>query len=415
MIRRFSRLLHRSMLVYDETGSIQAAVRYFVAGVRSKLGDVGRHLLSLRHVLLPWRLAAQARRIEYMRTDGQLAVAVMASGGLGDFIVIGRFLRDLNKSTEGFTFDVFCASPAVAQLALSKVPGFAGAFPDTVGHFATRAYDLTLQIHQMVVVHHEATRWKRVRQSPRMLAAIQRAMRTRSLGLEPYVLNHPRLDNGLARKAVFSNRSRRDYLHHMTGIPYGGDLLPLEGDDSALARFGLEGKRFITVHNGFDTNFFVTGQRATKCYPYFDEVVASLKAARPEILVVQIGTTTSEPIATADVNLIGRTSLREVIGLLRHAELHLDNEGGLVHVAACHGRRSLVVFGPTPSDYFGYPGNINMDPRLCGGCWWIDELWMDRCPRGLKQPECTYTQPPTDVAAAALQALPAREAQGHVG
>jgi hypothetical protein len=64
-----------------------------------------------------------------------------------------------------------------------------------------------------------------------------------------------------------------------------------------------------------------------------------------------------------------------------------------------------VVFGPTPSDYFGYPENINIDPVQCGGCWWIDELWMDRCPRGSAQPECMFTQPPEKIVAEALAAL----------
>jgi hypothetical protein len=83
-----------------------------------------------------------------------------------------------------------------------------------------------------------------------------------------------------------------------------------------------------------------------------------------------------------------------VAGLLRATSLHLDDEGGLVHLAACYGRRSLVVYGPTPSSYFGYPQNINVDPERCGGCWWIDELWMDRCPLGMAQPERMFTQPP---------------------
>jgi ADP-heptose:LPS heptosyltransferase len=123
------------------------------------------------------------------------------------------------------------------------------------------------------------------------------------------------------------------------------------------------------------------------------------------MLIVQLGTTTSEAIAGVDLNLIGRTSLAEAAALLRATALHLDNEGGLVHLAACYGRRSLVVFGPTPSDYFGYPGNINLDPLRCGGCWWIEESWMDRCPRSMTPPECMFAQPPERLVELALGAL----------
>jgi hypothetical protein len=239
-----------------------------------------------------------------------------------------------------------------------------------------------------------------------MLQAVRRLLQlSRQASLEPYILHHPRLDNGLARKAVYAGKSRQDFLHWMLGIDYGGENLGIEADEEALRRFGLAGREFITVHNGFDPNFIVPERRATKCYPHFDAVVPGLKATRPEMLIVQLGTTTSEAIAGVDLNLIGRTSLAEAAALLRATALHLDNEGGLVHLAACYGRRSLVVFGPTPSDYFGYPGNINLDPLRCGGCWWIEESWMDRCPRSMTQPECMFAQPPERLVELALGAL----------
>ena len=109
-----------------------------------------------------------------------------------------------------------------------------------------------------------------------------------------------------------------------------------------------------------------------------------LKAAMPHrsFSFVQIGTVTSEPIAECDLILLNQTSLDEVAGLLGQASLHLDNEGGLVHLAACLGTRSAVVFGPTPSDYFGYPANINIEPPVCGGCWFMTRTWMDACAKG---------------------------------
>jgi hypothetical protein len=315
-------------------------------------------------------------------------------------------VHDLGAEVEPFSFDVFAPSPGLAQWVFAAVPGFERAYPDTLDGLSGRAYDLRLRMNQTVVVLMESVRWARLREAPRMLHSVREMIHfRRRRGLEPYIVNHPRLDNGLARKVVYANRSRNDFLHAMLGIDYGGDQLAIDSDDTALERFSLTGRNFVTVHNGFDTNFVIAGQRATKCYPHFAEVVTGLKAARPDLIVVQIGTTTSDPIAGVDLNLIGQTSLREVAGLLRATALHLDNEGGLVHLAACYGRCSLVVFGPTPSDYFGYPHNINVDPLRCGGCWWIDELWMDRCPRGMIQPECMLTQPPERIVALALAKL----------
>ena len=422
MFQRLKRLMRRSQDVYWETGSKAAAFSYFCRSIVAKTTAVAIHLWGLRLFLMPWRrhagverlqaiqsegrLAAEVERLEAIRSDGRLAIAITVSGGLGDLIVIARCVRDLAAEVEPFSLDVFAPSPGLAKWVFAAVPGFEHAYPDTLDNFWGRAYDLKFRMNQTVVVVHEDILWSRVRQAPQMLAAIGEMIRyRRRSGLEPYIVNHPRLDNGLARKAVYSNKSRNDYLHSMIGIDYAGDQLEIESNDAALERFGLQGRSFVTVHNGFDTNFFISGQRATKCYPHFAEVAARLKAARPDLTVVQIGTTTSDPIPGVDLNLIGRTSLREAAGLLRATALHLDNEGGLVHLAACYGRRSLVVFGPTPSDYFGYPHNINVDPVRCGGCWWIDELWMDRCPRGIGQPECMYSQPPERIVALALAAL----------
>jgi hypothetical protein len=333
-------------------------------------------------------------------------VAITVSGGLGDLIVIARCIRDMAAEVEPFYLDIFAPSPSLASWVFSAVPGFKGAYPDSLDNLSGQDYDLRLRMNQTVVVVHESISWVGLREAPRLLDCVRQMIRTRRHdGLEPYILNHPRLDNGLARKAVYSNRNRNNFLHSMVGINYVGDELPIEFDEAALNLFGLEGQKFVTLHNGFDTNFVIAGRRATKCYPHFAKVVAGLKAARPDLILVQLGTTTSEPLPGVDLNLIGKTSLREVAGLLRMSALHLDNEGGLVHLAACYGRRSLVVFGPTPSDYFGYPGNINIDPIHCGGCWWIDELWMDRCPRGMAQPECMFSQPPEKLVMVALAAL----------
>jgi hypothetical protein len=403
---RLKRLARRTQAIYLETGSLRAPISYLCHAFRAKASLLAHHAWALQGSSLPWRLAAERRRLSAHRNQGRLVIAVTAAGGLGDLIIIARCLRDLAQEAEAFAFDVFAASPNVAQWVFAAVPGFGRAYPDTLERFSTRNYDLHLLINQTASVAPETIAWDRLRQAPRMLQAVRRLRRlSRQASLEPYILHHPRLDNGLARKAVYAGKSRQDFLHWMLGIDYGGENLGIEADEEALRRFGLAGREFITVHNGFDPNFIVPERRATKCYPHFDAVVAGLKATRPEMLIVQLGTTTSEAIAGADLNLIGRTSLAEAAALLRATALHLDNEGGLVHLAACYGRRSLVVFGPTPSDYFGYPGNINLDPLRCGGCWWIEESWMDHCPRSMTQPECMFAQPPERLVELALGAL----------
>jgi hypothetical protein len=339
---------------------------------------------------------------------------VSITGGLGDLIVIGRFLRDLFESAGPFEFDVFCPTPEMARWVYQNLPGFGAAHLDVFQEAARSAYDIHLSLNQLAIVHYETVRWRNLNKHPRLLDVIRSIIQTRNRGLEPYVVNHPRLDNGLARRAIKLGWDRRNFLHHMAGIDYGGDQIDIESDESAVDELSLRDVEFITVHNGFDTNFIITERRATKCYPHFTDVVGRIKVMRPDVKVVQIGTTTSVPIDGVDFNLIGKTTLPLVAGLLKNSTLHMDNEGGLVHLASALGRRSLVVFGPTPSQYFGYPDNINIDPKTCGDCWWLDELWMNRCMRGFNEPICMYSQPPGAVAELAIKHLTIQTERGRL-
>jgi hypothetical protein len=193
----------------------------------------------------------------------------------------------------------------------------------------------------------------------------------------------------------------------MLHIRKGSDAFDLAVDERILAARRLEPWTYVTIHNGFDPNMVVVGDTSTKCYPRFAEVVSEIKAARPDLTIVQVGASTSAPIEGVDVCLVGMTNLPELGAVLKHAAWHVDIESGLVHMARCFDTGCTVVFGPTPADYFGYEGNQNLSPPLCGDCWWTRETWMARCPRGLATPVCT-THDPAFIARQALQSLNAR-------
>jgi ADP-heptose:LPS heptosyltransferase len=132
-----------------------------------------------------------------------------------------------------------------------------------------------------------------------------------------------------------------------------------------------------------------------------------LRAQSPGLRFVQLGSRTSEPLLSVDVDLVGRTTLPEAAAIIASSILHIDNEGGLVHLARSLGVVSVVVFGPTPAAYFGYPANINIEPPFCGGCWWINQTWMDHCPRGFVEARCMSEQSPESVATRATTYLQA--------
>jgi Glycosyltransferase family 9 (heptosyltransferase) len=356
--------------------------------------------LLLRNLRAAGRTAKVRAAVAQAREEGALSLPYLAfavTGGLGDYLVMARFLRDVALQVGDMHFDIFAPDPKLASWAFRNVAGFHAAYHDISFEQALADYDASFRLNQFAVVYADEVRWKSVREHPDLMQLLHNLIQYRPK-IDLFVDRHPWLDNFLARTAVFSGATRQNFLQVMGGLPYGGDLLPVPQDSFAVSRVGLRPGGYITVHNGFDTGFVISGRRATKCYPHFGAVVARLKAALPHMRFVQLGTVTSEPITECDLVLLNKTSMDQASALIAQAALHLDNESGLAHLAACVGTRSAVVFGPTPSDYFGYPGNINIDPPVCGNCWWMTRTWMDSCAKGFAAPRCMTEQDPAAVA-----------------
>jgi hypothetical protein len=310
-------------------------------------------------------------------------VAFRISGGIGDHLIAARYIRDLLAAVGDFKFDIYSCRPGVVSWIFSQFKGFHECYDEAFtwkrrnGH-----YPLSMWIISFVVAYSESANWMRVNASARRLVDVCASLQTFSPKIDVFIEHYPLLDGALGQAAVFMNLNRHTFLQGMSGIKYGGSRLPVAMERSALTRFGLDKQRYVTIHNGFDAeeaNHVGAGRAATKCYPHFAELVAHFRSAFPGIYVVQLGTKTSKPVPTADLNLIGCTSLPETAAILESAALHIDNES---------------------VDYFAYEENINVRPTFCGGCWWTKADWLRNCPRGFDGPRCLIEQPPQTIVAA---------------
>lgn len=380
-----------------------------MAMARKGLSHVSKSVRARREA--PLAAAQVAAALQDGGEDGRPLIAIRVSGGIGDYVVIARFLRDLAAHTEEFRFDVFCPNPSAADWVFGPLPQFNRSYNEFLFWRLHQMYALALQINQFVIVQDDTARWKELAPNNKLGGVLNTIMRFRR-DIEVCVEHHPFLDSHLAQKAVFMNLRRENFLHGMAKIRYGGPAYPLACEPGVAGKFGLPG-RYITVNNGFDAGFVITGSVATKCYPYTDELLRLFKERHPDVAVVQLGGSTSTPIAHADFNLVERTTLKEAAGVLSGAMLHIDNEGGLVHIAACLGVRSAVIFGPTSLEYFAYPDNLNLAPPVCGNCWWVNATWMDLCPRGYDNPRCMHEHRPQAIveAIAASWAPTAQDAE----
>lgn len=348
------------------------------------------------------RIANDIRKARHGAGTGlPLKVAVRVTGGIGDHIVAARFLRDLLTAVGPLAFDIYSPKREVAAWVFEALDAPVRCFNEKfLWERLQPSYAASFYVTQFVIVHAETADWQYLSEHAPKLIEVCAKLEEFRPRIETCIQNHPRLDGHLGRIATFMGFGRRTFLQGMAGIPYGGDRLSLDVDPNALEKFGLAGTRYITVHNGFDAEFDKASLTSTKVYAQFGDVISQMKSLFPDLRVIQVGTVTSKAIASADMNLIGATTIRELAAIVQNSWLNLDNESGIVHLASCFDVRSCVVFGPTSLEYYAYPQNINLPPPVCGQCWWVNEDWMNRCAKGHEQAPCMSQQSPASVFAA---------------
>ena len=121
----------------------------------------------------------------------------------------------------------------------------------------------------------------------------------------------------------------------------------------------------------------------------------------PELAVVQLGVSRERCPAMegVSVDLIGKSSIEQVKNLLKISAVHIDCEGGFVHLRhALNGGPAVVLFGPTPKRFFGYSENINIRGDGCPEpCEWKTADWQIRCVNGFEKQPCMLSISPEKV------------------
>ena len=103
--------------------------------------------------------------------------------------------------------------------------------------------------------------------------------------------------------------------------------------------------------------------------------------------ILQLGDRNAKKLKNADGYIFDRP-LKQVKRVLEKSILHIDCEGGLVHLATALGTKCVVLFGPTPMFFYEYSKNINISSNTCGWCMGVLEDWFVKCCRGYEIPPC---------------------------
>ena len=211
------------------------------------------------------------------------------------------------------------------------------------------------------------------------------------------------LESGAILYAIHYARCEKDRLNcytaynryhafHITNFKTSIPLDAMQG--KKFEKMGLSG--YITLNYGWDKRDGSI-RPAAKAWPleYFSELARMIKERFPTVSVVQTGTKDAEKIANCDQYIFGE-SIELIKFVLRDSMLHIDSEGGLVHIATQLGTKCVVLFGPTPVKYYGYDVNTNIVSEQCHNCCWFVADCIS-CYRGMEKPECMYSILPETV------------------
>lgn len=337
----------------------------------------------------------------------RLRVLVHVRGGIGDVAMTRVFVHKLRAALPEAEISFCYDSQAVADMIFSD--GLTDRFQRR--GYIPQDFDLVISgCHLFMFDYYDRERISRL--APQFLPALEKG-----LSLQKYFKDFaeytPYLDGQLAEIAIAHGGSRVQNLGWFTGLEVcRNDRAEIKLDPQTarqtLRRLGLEGRRYVTIHDGINTNTDTSSGHPTRCWPqeHWREFARLFKARFPDILLVQLGGSKSRVFDFADVSLVGKTGVADLPYVLDNALLHVDGESGMVHLANLTRARCVVLFGPSKAAYLAYARNINLTSPKCTGCMNVSKYWMTRCLMGYPEKEqCLPAISPRDVFEAAAGAL----------
>ena len=364
-----------------------------------------------------WQWAAQKAigqvfKIRHREPEGGpvLRVAVHGTGSLGDFLSHTMLIQEFCRRYGPVQIDFYTHPKKVGEAKFIFAQTHFVRTVLSVQYLPVLRQNYDLIIHSRYIVKYEVVKYQRVFDCAPDLLDLIRVTDQRFEPNKHVFDHHPLLDGVLSRDVHFDKMSLPEVIGYFSGLDVGRKSLPYFCADigryDVLKRHGLYGRRYITVHDGFDQSNTPIHETVTKCWPieHWRRFVELMKR-ETDVVIVQIGAKNSRPIAGVDIDLVNKTTLDDVAWLLKNSLLHVDGESGLVRMANALHTRSIVLFGPTSESFFGLDNNVDLVAEGCRNCWWSTKDWLSLCPRGFERPQCMLSITPERVRDAAVKFL----------
>lgn len=310
-------------------------------------------------------------------------------GGLGDYVVTLSVLEEILRYAPQCKIDIF-GKETFGKAIYGMHPNVNSILSSKDFTSNTKKYDIILEVEHVIYIH-KFNFNKTNSLYPELAERLERIR-------ERFVEYHVNISIQQYRDAIWIKRAELRGLNRYTVLSHDGILDNLKQKvnilfdssyEEAFNRLGL--KKYITINRGAD-DVLRDGRMQVKVWPkeYYEEFIREWKLTYPDIEVIQLGGAGSEKIIGVDRYLFGY-DFELVKYILKNAIFHLDCEGGLVHLASQIGTKCVVLFGPTPVQYYGYESNINIVSESCNNCMGVAFDWYVKCYRGMERQECMYS------------------------
>lgn len=336
--------------------------------------------LQGKSIELPQKLAFQ---------QSPYSFAILATGGIGDMVIQKRLIMELIRLVPKCRIDIYnIKTVAFLKYLYLDCPNVNAVIPDLGSRYlsAYTRYSLGMTIEACHFIRVDLFKNSEYREeyadfTNRLNKLMEEGEKENAdICMPVHVTNLRRLYNGCNAYSGFNYNGAFEIKDKKVTIPL---------DSQAEEQFHLlKLGKYITVNYG--NGDCKDGSKIAKMWPkeYFEQVITEFQKKYLEIEVVQIGVADAQKLSGADRYLLGE-DFKVLAHILKNAILHLDIEGGLVHLASQLGTKCVVLFGPTVAEYYGYEGNINIRVGSCHNCWGL-YTDVNKCVRRMKEPECMY-------------------------
>lgn len=335
----------------------------------------------------------------------RLNIAFKCTGGVGDILIATNYIYAIYKkmNINNVNIDIYTGNNIdMTRSILEKSNFINGIYTLNDIEDDCKSYDLFVEIQRYPFIRYNNLQ-KIDKFSPFLVDLIYEWQKFRMKNSR-YWRSAPRFDGQSNHYAILLKQKRisQPDVFGYLGIDEKFLFKPHLPDyaDDYINSLGLLNKKFITIHRGVDARQY---KNSTKLWPkeYYDILIPMLKEKYTNIPVIQLGISKDgcPRMDGVDIYLAGKTTFEQVKTLLSYSTLHIDGEGGFVHLRhALSGGKSVVLFGPTSMDFYGYSENINLRGNACPECCeWITPNWQEQCSAGFGKNLCMYSLSPNMV------------------